>query len=164
MTNAIRRFLQISADDKRLAIRVFWLLLWVHRRLRRGLFSELRAWAEVPLDHQANRARPTGIEPQVAEHLSWLVLGVANHHPVEMRCLERSLVQQRLLRERSIPAVLRIGIERQDSQLHAHAWLEIDGQPVCEPEAIEERFRPLVASSIATARATRKSSDREQEI
>ncbi len=59
------------------------------------------------------------------------------------RCLPRALVLERLLLRRGAPAELRIGVRREDGRLAAHAWVEVDGRPVAEPEGIELRFAPL---------------------
>ena len=60
-----------------------------------------------------------------------------------MRCLERSLTSQRMLRKRGIDAELKIGVQKQGPELEAHAWLEIDGRPVAEPEGVSQRFLPI---------------------
>jgi len=61
-----------------------------------------------------------------------------------MTCLRRSLVLQRMLGRRSIPAELRLGVRKEEGQLKAHAWLEYQGQPVGEAEDLEEKYWGLV--------------------
>lgn len=62
-------------------------------------------------------------------------------------CLPRSLTLLRLLRKRGTPAVLRIGVRRQGEGVAGHAWVEVAGEVVGEPEGIAERFLPLVADA-----------------
>jgi hypothetical protein len=52
-------------------------------------------------------------------------------------CLRESLVLGHLLR-RERP-VLRLGVQRPNSTLEAHAWVELAGQPVNDPQG----FRPV---------------------
>ncbi|HEX5757819.1 MAG TPA: lasso peptide biosynthesis B2 protein, partial [Thermoanaerobaculia bacterium] len=61
-------------------------------------------------------------------------------------CLPRSLAMQRLLARRGAPAELRIGVRRREGVLEAHAWVEVDGRPVGEPEGVEELFAVLEAA------------------
>jgi hypothetical protein len=69
----------------------------------------------------------------------------ARHHLYPMRCLRRSLALQWLLNRCGIPAVLRLGVQREAGTLKAHAWLEHDGLPIGEPQDVESRFVPLLA-------------------
>jgi hypothetical protein len=50
--------------------------------------------------------------------------------PWEPRCLVKSLVLFRLLRERGIPADLVIGLPDHRSGTIAHAWVEVEGHDV----------------------------------
>ena len=61
-----------------------------------------------------------------------------------MRCLERSLTIQRLMRRHGHQANLQIGAGKEGAELIAHAWVEVDGVPVGEPESIGQRFLPLI--------------------
>jgi hypothetical protein len=49
--------------------------------------------------------------------------------PTDKRCLIRSLVLLRLLEQRTMDAVLVIGVRR-DNEFTAHAWVEHQGVPV----------------------------------
>jgi Transglutaminase-like superfamily len=58
--------------------------------------------------------------------------------PAGDTCLRRALVSGQRLR--TLGPVLRLGVRLQDTQVHAHAWLEIDGQSL-DPHT--EGFAPL---------------------
>jgi hypothetical protein len=47
-------------------------------------------------------------------------------------CLRESLVLGHLVRDRE--PVLRLGVARHGHRMRAHAWVEIDGQPVNDPQ------------------------------
>lgn len=55
--------------------------------------------------------------------------------PRRGRCVRRSLVLGALLRRHR--PVLRIGVRKRNAALTAHAWVEIDGEPVGETAAGE---------------------------
>ncbi len=67
----------------------------------------------------------------------------ARHHLYPMRCLQRSLALEHLLRQEGHAAAIRFGVRRGD-RLAAHAWVEVDGRPLGEPGEIEARFARLV--------------------
>ena len=77
--------------------------------------------------------------------LGRLVSIAARHHLYRMLCLRRSLVLQWLLCRRGIIADLRFGVQKEADDFSAHAWLEHEGQPISEPQAVAARFAPLAA-------------------
>jgi hypothetical protein len=54
----------------------------------------------------------------------------AAFYPRRALCLEQSLALYLLLRRRGVPAELRLGA--QPRPFYAHAWIEVDGNPVAE--------------------------------
>jgi hypothetical protein len=58
-------------------------------------------------------------------------------------CLPRALAMYRLLRREGYQAELRIGVRRTATGMEAHAWVEVDGQPVAEPPGVALAYRPL---------------------
>jgi len=84
--------------------------------------------------------------PLSQERLAQLVATASRHHLVSSHCLQRALVLEALLGEHGQPAELRIGVRRSKGSLEAHAWVEISGQPLAEPETIGERFFTLTGA------------------
>ncbi len=80
---------------------------------------------------------------ETARRVARQVGRAARNHLYPMSCLRRSLVLQHLLRRREIAAALRIGVRREDGMLQAHAWVEVGGVPIDEPEGIAAAFPPL---------------------
>ena len=74
---------------------------------------------------------PVADRDGVAEQARGVAVAAA-FFPGRAICLEQSLALYVLLRRRRIPAVLRIGV--QPYPFAAHAWVEIDGNPVYENE------------------------------
>ena len=148
MSNRIALFIRLPWSDKRTLFAAYGLLARAYWALRREPFARLRSWTEAPL-HAATRPAPGNVEPTV-ERISRWVSAAASYHFLRIQCLERSLVLQRLLAGAGVPSELKIGIEKVEGRLHAHAWVEVDGRPISEPEAIEARFRPFAAYLTAT--------------
>jgi transglutaminase-like putative cysteine protease len=88
--------------------------------LRRTLRLVLRA---APTPRTVVRADVVG---EVARRVSL----AAAFYPRRALCLEQSLALYLLLRRRGIAAELRLGA--QPRPFYAHAWVEVDGQPVAE--------------------------------
>ncbi len=109
-------------------VRVRWLLLRhgtapAVERLRRGLEA-----------HATGDPEPTRVRQGVG--VGRAVVKVLRVLPTDGRCLMRSLVVTAMLARRGVFAKVVIGV-RPDPTFAAHAWVEVDGQPVLatnEPE------------------------------
>ena len=71
----------------------------------------------------------TTLRSDEAQRIARLVRIASNHGPYRATCLRQSLMLWWLLRRRSLPAELRIGV-RKDTELQAHAWVEHGGEPL----------------------------------
>ena len=94
------------------------------------------------------RDTPTVVDGEVlatVQRVRRLMDIAQRHHLYRMRCLTHALALQWMLGRRGIATELRIGVDRGDGGLSAHAWLERAGQPIGEPQGIETTFVPLVA-------------------
>ena len=135
--------LTLSRHDRRILLKAWVLLLAVDLVLR--VLSLRRVQGLLAL------GRKDAANLQVAGawvtiwHLERLVGLAACNHLCPMRCLQRSLVLQWLLRRRGIMTSLRIGVQKEADGLCAHAWLEHDGQAISRPERIAAGFASLVA-------------------
>ena len=141
---AFRRFFSLSGADRRLLVEAWWRLVAAAIRLR---FAPERAVATALADSRPHP--PRGGVPIAAEDVALAVSRAAAHHLRAMTCLPRSLALRTMLARRGISSRLRIGVRKESGTVAAHAWIEVDGRPVGEPAAIEERFLPLVASEKA---------------
>jgi hypothetical protein len=63
-------------------------------------------------------------------------------------CLVRSIALERLVeRAGAGNAVVRVGVRREEGALHAHAWIEVDGQVVGDRPEHVRRFKPITDAS-----------------
>jgi len=141
-----KQILGLTWAERRWLVEAWILLLGFRVALRTRSFPAVERWARVPIDAEA--AKQKNLQSDWPR-LAWCVDAAANNHLFPMQCLERSLTRQRMLRKRGLDAELKIGVQKQGAELEAHAWLELTGKPLNEPEAIGERFLPLLPDSEA---------------
>lgn len=94
-------------------------------------------------------AEPAGGPPVAAvdaDAIARAVASAANHHLWPMRCLPRSIALRRMLAGHGVAARVRIGVRREAGVLAAHAWVEVAGRAIGEPEPVEERFVAMLGS------------------
>lgn len=147
----LKRLSELPGEE-RLTLAEAWLALLVaDLALRLVPIGRLQTRITSPLRPAAGAEEST--ELARAQHISELVGIAARHHLYPMRCLRQAVALQWMLKRRGIATVLRIGVQRGGAELHAHAWLEHAGQPLGQPEGIDESFAPLLpASSKADSR------------
>lgn len=98
-------------------------LVDTHARVR-GLRATLRLARRV-------EARPAGVvDATLVAETARRVSTAAAFYPRRARCLEQSLAMYVLLRRRGVAAELRLGANARP--FYAHAWVEVDGEPVAE--------------------------------
>lgn len=119
--------------DQWLTLAVAWCLLPVcWAALRRQGLARLH-----------ERLRPRGgrvVPPDSLAPLGRAVNAAGRISPFPSTCLSRSLVLMGWLARRGIASELRIGVQLQQGQLHAHAWLEHQGVPINDRADIAAAF------------------------
>ena len=99
-------------------------------RLMRGDLPQ--ALAHLRADSHGPPAGPEGAH--VAARLASASRRTLELIPADSRCLMRSLVLTRLLARRGIETSLVVAV-RVEGGFGAHAWVELDGQPLLAPAA-----------------------------
>ena len=142
----MRTALGLSWGDRWILAQVWVLLLAVDLGLRTLPFRRVQRLLGLGRrDGAPAEAKETS---DTIRHLGKLVGMAGRHHLYPMRCLRQSLVLQWLLAQRGIITELQIGVRKEVDGLSAHAWLEHGGQPIDEPQTIENHFAPLAARSV----------------
>jgi hypothetical protein len=77
-----------------------------------------------------------------AARLASLIRIAGRHLPANATCLRQSLLLWWILRRQGLAAQVCIGVSTGDG-FAAHAWVEIDGQPVNDVADVAERFAVL---------------------
>lgn len=131
---------RLSAGDWRVMARAWFWLLLVDAGLR--LLPFPRVQRVVPPVAHSLAGSPEETAAAI-RRLRRLVDIAARNHLYPMTCLRRALVLQRMLAQAGIATKLQFGVRKEAGALAAHAWLEYDGQPIGQPEAIAARYAPL---------------------
>ncbi|HXU43968.1 MAG TPA: lasso peptide biosynthesis B2 protein [Thermoanaerobaculia bacterium] len=132
----LSRFLELPGAERRRIVRAALWLLRIDLGLRTVGFARLT--------RALDKRRPSAREAARAEDWIRAVDVAGRHHLYPMRCLPRALALRHLLAEQGIETDLRFGVRKEGAELAAHAWLEIDGRPIGEPEQIDDRFSALL--------------------
>jgi Transglutaminase-like superfamily len=130
-------------EKTRLAREVVGLYVRTRRLLRRlslpEVVAELRG-SPPPSPEQDAAAREIALA--VARRLERVVRRTLGALPADSACLVRSVVLAALLARRGIFASLVIGV-RLEPHLEAHAWLELDGEPLARDGELFQRLLEL---------------------
>lgn len=143
MRRKLRSLFSLSAIDRRLLMQAWFLLLAVDIGLRMLPFQSVRR----KLAQHPRGPAPAQVEQAIRRTAYW-VDRAERHHLYAITCLRRSLVLQRLLAGQGIAAELRFGVRPEGGTIQAHAWLEREGKPVSEPEALVGKFTTLAGKKV----------------
>jgi hypothetical protein len=139
MFQKLRRASHFSQSEWRYLAQAWFWLLFFDIGLRTRGFSTLQQYAA--------KMRPTDEAPArtqaLIQALNTAVERARHHHIFPMTCLRRSLALQKMLANHGIAATLKIGVQKTDGGLVAHAWIEAQGQRIGEPERITEDYRVI---------------------
>lgn len=82
-----------------------------------------------------------------AERLAQLTAAAGIHGVVKATCLPRALVVHGTLLRRGLQPDLKLGVRRQPGGIEAHAWVELEGQPLAQTDLDYAAFGPPPAAS-----------------
>lgn len=138
----------VSREHWAILVEVLWLLMLSEVGLRLlGMRKLVAMIAEWGAEDYATRDQEPGIEKEHgiadlwlldAEHYSAARLShsLLSHLPFRITCLTRSLVVFWLLRRREAPVRLVLGVKRVSSRSFPHAWVELRGKEILEPDRL----------------------------
>ena len=133
----------LTSTQRRLALRALIALPVAHRLIRRRSFAVAEQWcANTPVLRATNTV---GLAP--AEIGAAARAAVAAVRPLGISCMPQAAVLRSLLCSAGFEAQIRFGVHRTADGLEAHAWVEVDGEPVNEPSDIAQRFPVLATAS-----------------
>jgi hypothetical protein len=106
----------------------------------------------------ADRRDVSRVNPSTVDTASAIAMRLdlaARHLFFRTNCLERSLALRWLLRRRGIAADLRIGARKESELFEAHAWVELDGVTINDPDEAHLHFVPFKGEITALETQTR---------
>jgi len=90
--------------------------------------------------HNIDLPLATGQSPKT---IARMVRIAAKHGLYRAKCLEQSLVLRWLLQRQGIDARIVFGARKDDEQMQAHAWVEVNGVALSEDNGVYQDFSPL---------------------
>jgi hypothetical protein len=127
---------RLSLLDWLCLIEAWWMQLFFYLALPWESYERLMAPAP-----ETNR--DVSDELPFTHHLQHLVVYASRLHFIPMTCLVKSLALQKMLFRRNIPAQVCIGVNKTLAEVHAHAWVEVNGLAIGEAEDVAENFKVL---------------------
>jgi hypothetical protein len=135
------RFATVSNADRWMVLRAFAWLGIIDLALRVVGFQRVIRTAEsAPVSAERPDADQTIARARRYAH--WLHIA-SRYHVVRAHCLQRSVVLHYWLRKEGLPSQLRVGVRKEDGELKAHAWVELQGQVIDESPTAVAAFTPL---------------------
>ena len=143
MTDLARHWTQwrsLPGRDKRAVVGFALALPVVDIAVRMAGFQRTQRW--LPGSRGVRSARTIADTDLAAGHrLAELAAIAGNHGLYPITCLRQALLVQWLLRRRGLASQLRIGALKTDTgTLDAHAWVELDGVALGQPNPIQPPF------------------------
>lgn len=138
MWERLRRFSELEPGARGIFLRAALLLPLISLSLRMRGFRATQTSLQKFLP---SLDQITTISPGPSANLTARMVRAAVHHGVgHPTCLEESLALWWLLGRRRIASQLRIGIRKQSPRFEAHAWVELGGVPLNEPETPHQHY------------------------
>lgn len=144
-----KKFWALSAAEKKIFLTSLYGLPIVYLRLR--LFGFKHYLASLQRITLAESHPEIDSLPYAAQ-TSYLVNGAARLLFRREACLERSIMLWSMLRRQGIEGDLKIGVATENKSIRAHAWVEIDGDPINEKPWLSEQFAVFNSSFISDYR------------
>lgn len=153
----LRKLLQLSARELWVLVQAVVLLPAVHCALRFVTITRLRLLgvrtltgsrpgspAPMPFRLHNSESEVASIDfPLSPETIARLVRVAAERGPYRAKCLEQSLVLRWILQRQGIDARILFGARKEDEQMQAHAWVEVNGVALSEDNGVYQDFSPL---------------------
>lgn len=135
------KFVALSNTDRRMVVQAFLALGAVDLGLRTRGFQALVEQAQTAGESATRAVLPNDLT-RAHQYARWLDVA-SRFHIVSAHCLHRSLALHRWLLNEGLPSDLRIGVRKENNELKAHAWVELDGQILNDPPNAVAGFTPL---------------------
>jgi hypothetical protein len=136
MWERLRRFSALEAEARGIFLRAALLLPLISISLRMRGFGMTQGTLQ-----RLFPSKQETIDSRRCAELTARMVRAAVHHGVgHPSCLEESLALWWLLGRRGIASELRIGIKKDSPKFEAHAWVELGGAPLNEPETPHHHY------------------------
>lgn len=140
----LKKLLKLSAPEAVVLAEAAILLPLVRVACRFVTFARLQRLS----GRRRRQPRPSNLRPEAAARL---VRIAAERGLYRARCLEKSLVLCWILCREGVAARIRLGARKEENEVQAHAWVEVDGVSLDDVANVHAPFSPF--EKIATSDA-----------
>lgn len=118
----------------------YWRLVGVKLRIQLRQQSWLKSKITLAKAESAPKSGWSLPVQPLIESMHESVRVAARCHFWQATCLPRAIVLADMLVKKDINAAVILGVNKNGSALASHAWVEVNGVMVCEPESITGEF------------------------
>jgi Transglutaminase-like superfamily len=128
------------------ARKLFWsataLLVSIRASLRMRGYGKTQKWLQRRAESHRKTLTQEGQSAtrHYVELACRMVKSAGYHGEMHASCLEESLALWYLLRVAGLQPKVRIGVRKSSGNFEAHAWIELDGSPLNEPEQNHKHY------------------------
>ena len=143
MKRRLKQLKALSAEERKILLSSSLLLPAVAAVLHLKGYKWTRAFLQqrIPAGNKPPAKNETPQDTlQTANGVARMVDIAARHGLYRANCLKRSLVTWWLLQRRGIAAELNIGVNKDDGDFNAHAWVEYGGCTLVEADNVTEKY------------------------
>lgn len=144
MLKKLRRLAEFSPGERLLLLQLTVFSLAAGVGLRLGTLPRLMGFIARCVENRQLRCLPLLHSRYEAARLAVLADMAARVIPGQGRCLIRSLLLLWMLKARGEPVELFIGISKEATTLHGHAWIEAQGRVMGDSLEMTEHFVTLL--------------------
>jgi len=127
MKHKFKQTRSLSFQDWKIFIEAWLTLSWVDFTVSHLPYRHWKSWCNSPQEDTDNKHADSDYD---INRLVWLINAAANNHPRKPTCLRRSITLKKMLERRDINTTLCIGVNKDGSELKAHAWIECNGHVI----------------------------------
>lgn len=143
MNSILHRFFRLSRLEKGMFVRGVLLLPIASCALRFVQMKTIMRWTERPSRERLPFNRNKDEHRKLSELAQKMLEAASRYGVARGNCLSKSIVLCHLLRRIGLPATLRVGGRKEGLQFGAHAWVELNGIVIDDPESIHMDFVPF---------------------
>ena len=155
MLRGLRQWWALPARERRMLLMLALLQPLISLALHLRGYRRTQDWLERHSRHPGPRVATTQ-ELADAQRTAELAAIAGRRGPVATTCLRQALAVYWVLRRRGLQPQVRFGVDRIGATADMHAWVELDGVPLAQPQPRHAAFQP--ATSASTASTTESSS------
>lgn len=127
---------QLTLLDWLTLMEAWWMLLLFHLALFLMSYERL-----IISTHAKSETNPYSTNALIIAQNVQRLVGLASRlHFIQMTCLVKSLTLKKMLSKRNISVQIKIGAQKIQNIMYAHAWVEVNSRPIGEADDVAKKF------------------------